>query len=210
MCCSTRTPSRLTLGRWISCSQPGRYHVLENGVAKLKTWDTMQVLQAGNHRLLYLELDPKLVETVIRQAGYECQLQDHPRHILAELRAPGRERPLLLFDACDPTNGGWFARCQFYADGLSGNVLQTPFALGNLYTSDGELDRKAVRLQIYKELPISFRLPGRPGINEQAVYGVLYQFLRALQETGVAVCGHGVLRPLLGGVHNKPVTPASG
>ncbi len=159
----------------------------------------MQVLQAGSHRLIFLELDPKLVESVARQAGYECRVEDHNRHMVVELELPpDAERPLLLFDASDPTNGGWFARCQFYVDGRSGSVLQTPFAVANRYDAQGQLQRRALRLQIFKELPISFRFPGRPTVSEQAVYAVLYQFLRALRESGVAVCGHGIIKPLTG------------
>jgi hypothetical protein len=158
----------------------------------------MQVLQAGAYKLIYLELEPEMVTNIARQAGFEARLKDGPRLMQLDLTAPGRTSPLLLFDAADPANLGWFSRCQFYVDGRSGAVLQTPLALANKRDRAGHAHHGAVRLSISKELPASFRLPGKQPLSEQVFYSLLFNFLTALAQTGVAVCGTGVIRPLAG------------
>src|SRR5580693_958215 len=158
----------------------------------------MQVLQAGQHKLIFLELDPDLVANAAKQAGFETKLKDSERYITLDLTAEGRQAPLLLFDAADPANLGWFSRCQFYVDGLSGSVLQTPIQLANQRDLKGRALPHSIRLQINKELPASFRLPNKAPVTEQMVYHVLYNFLNALMNTGVGVCGGKVVRPLAG------------
>lgn len=158
----------------------------------------MQVLQAGAQQLIYLELDPELVTTIAAQAGFECEVADGPRAMVLELSASSREGPLLLFDAADPANLGWFSRCQFYADGRTGMVLQTPFVLANTRDRSGRPVTSAIRLQILKELPVGFRMPGRQQVNEQVVYSALAALLMGLQKNGVAICGGPVLKPLAG------------
>ncbi|HEY7333755.1 MAG TPA: hypothetical protein VH639_02650 [Bryobacteraceae bacterium] len=158
----------------------------------------MQILQAGRHKLLLLELDAESLENVARQAGFEFKLQDQSRRVLLELTVEGRQAPLLLFDAADPGNLGWFSRCQFYVDGASGAVLQTPILLANQRDRSGRALPHSIRLQINKELPVTFRLPNKAPVTEQTVYAVLYSFLSALLNTGVGVCGAGVVKPLAG------------
>jgi len=158
----------------------------------------MQVLQAGPHKLIYLELQPEMVASIARQAGFETRAKDSQRVIHLELSASGRQAPLLLFDAADPANLGWFSRCQFYVDGRSGSVMQTPITLANKRDRGGRANRNAVRLAISKELPASFRLPGKQPLTEQVFYHLLLNFLQALTKTGVAVCGGGVVQPLAG------------
>ncbi|MBI5280891.1 MAG: hypothetical protein HY858_04350 [Candidatus Solibacter usitatus] len=53
-------------------------------------------------------------------------------------------------------------------------------------------------MQVLKELPSHFRLPGRQAVSEKLLYGVLFGFLTALLNTGVGICGKGVVRPLAG------------
>src|SRR5215472_12514983 len=158
----------------------------------------MQVLQAGRHKLMLLELETEFVENIARQAGFEFRLEDEERRVVLDLSAPERQAPLLLFDASDPANLGWFSRCQFYVDGTSGAVLQTPITISNQRDRSGRALPHAVRLQINKELPASFRLPNRAPVTEQMVYAVLYNFLNALLNTGVGVCGGTVVKPLAG------------
>ena len=158
----------------------------------------MQVLKAGEHKLLLLELDTEFIENIARQTGFEFRLEDETRRMVLDLNAEGRQAPLLLFDAADPANLGWFSRCQFYVDGTSGSVLQTPIQLANQRDRSGRALPNAVRLQINKELPSSFRLPGKAAVTEQMVYHVLYNFLNALLNTGVGVCGGPVVKPLAG------------
>lgn len=158
----------------------------------------MQILQAGRHKWLLLELDTESLENIARQAGFEFKLEDQARRVLLELTAEGRQAPLLLFDAADPGNLGWFSRCQFYVDGNSGAVLQTPIMIANQRDRSGRALPHAVRVQINKELPVSFRLPNKAPVTEQTVYAVLYSFLNALLNTGVGVCGAGVVKPLAG------------
>ena len=158
----------------------------------------MQVLQAGAHKLIYLELEPEMIANIARQAGFETRVKDGPRLMQLELSSPGRTSPLLLFDAADPANLGWFSRCQFYVDGRTGAVLQTPLVLANKRDRAGHAHQQAVKLSISKELPASFRLPGKQPLTEQVFYSLLFNFLTALGQTGVAVCGTGVVRPLAG------------
>lgn len=159
---------------------------------------TMQVLQAGPYKLIYLELQTEMVATIARQAGFEIKTKENPRTIQVDLSTPGRQAPLLLFDAADPANLGWFSRCQFYVDGRSGAVMQTPLTLANKRDRSGVPSRSSVRLTIAKELPASFRLPGKQALNEPVFYHLLDNFLNALMKTGVAVCGTGAVEPLAG------------
>jgi hypothetical protein len=158
----------------------------------------MQVLQAGQHKLIFLELQPQMVAKIARDAGFETRAKDGQRHIQLDLSAPGRQAPLLLFDAADPANLGWFSRCQFYVDGRTGTVMQTPLTLANKRDRGGKAHRNSLRIGISKELPASFRLPGKQPLTEQALYALLFTFLTALLKTGVAVCGNGVVQPLAG------------
>ncbi len=158
----------------------------------------MQVLQAGPHKLIYLELQAEIVANIARQAGFEAKARDSQRSMQLELSTPNREGPLLLFDAADPANLGWFSRCQFYVDGRTGMVMQTPLILANKRERNGKPLRNAVRLVISKELPASFRLPGKQPLTEQVFYLLLSNFLGALTKTGVALCGAGVVQPLAG------------
>lgn len=158
----------------------------------------MQVLQAGNHKLLLLELDREFLENIARQAGFEFRIEDTERNVVLDLNAAQRQAPLLLFDAADPGNLGWFSRCQFYVDGASGAVLQTPISLANQRDRAGRPMPHAIRVQITKELPVTFRLPGKTPVTEQTVYAVFYNLLNALLNTGVGVCGGPVIKPLAG------------
>jgi hypothetical protein len=158
----------------------------------------MQVLQAGRFKLLLLELETESIEAAVRQAGFVCKLEDQARRVVLDLSAEDRQAPLLLFDATDPGNLGWFSRCHFYVDGLSGVVLQTPITVANQRDRSGRALPNAVRVQINKELPASFRLPNRAPVTEQTIYLVLSNFLTALLNTGVGVCGGSVVKPLAG------------
>ena len=158
----------------------------------------MQVLQAGQHKWLLLELDRDFIENIARQAGFEFRFEEESRRVVLDLNAEGRQSPLLLFDAADPANLGWFSRCQFYVDGSNGAVLQTPIHLANQRDRSGHVLPYALRLQISKELPASFRLPNKAPVTEQTVYSVLFNLLNALLNTGVGVCGGSVVLPLAG------------
>lgn len=158
----------------------------------------MQVLQAGPHKLIYLEVQPEMVASIARQAGFETKARDGQRNLQLDLSVPDRQGPLLLFDAADPGNLGWFSRCQFYVDGRTGAVMQTPMTLANKRDRGGRAQLNAVRLSIAKELPASFRLPGKQPLTEQVFYALLLEFLNALFKTGVAVCGGGAVQPLAG------------
>jgi hypothetical protein len=158
----------------------------------------MQVLQAGSHKVLLLELDSELITNIAKQAGFEARISDQGRVVTADLSATERQAPLLLFDAADPGNLGWFSRCQFYVDGNNGAVLQTPLQIANLKDRNGKPLPNTLRLQILKELPANFRLPGKQPVTEQVVYSVLINFLQALTQVGVGVCGNKVVRPLAG------------
>ena len=158
----------------------------------------MQVLQAGAHKLIYLELQLDVVAGIAKQAGFEARTKDGGRTIQLDLTTPSSEGPLLLFDAADPANLGWFSRCQFYVDGKTGAVLQTPLSIANQRDRQGRVLPNAVRIQITKELPGSLRMPCRQPVSEQVVYAVFYNLLNALLHTGVGVCGGPTVKPLAG------------
>src|ERR1022692_4020966 len=144
----------------------------------------VQLLQAGQHKFIYLELQPEMVAGIARQAGFETRAKDSPRTI--------------HLDLADPANLGWFSRCQFYVDGRTGSVMQTPMTLANKRDRGGKAHPNAVRLIISKELPATFRLPGNQPLTEQVFYHLFLNFLNALTKNGVAVCGAGSIQPLAG------------
>ena len=158
----------------------------------------MQVSQSGQHKFILLELEPEVLVGIAKQAGFEPVLEDGKRTVWLDLTAAGREAPLLLFDAADPGNLGWFSRCQFYVDGQTGQVLQTPMILANHRDRAGRPLTDSILVQFTKELPVSFRLPGKNPVTEQTVYAVFLSFLNALLQTGVGVCGGPVIKPLAG------------
>lgn len=158
----------------------------------------MQVLEAGGRQLVQLELEVDLLRQAAEEAGFTCRAEERPRSIILDLAAADRDAPLLLFDGADPSNTGWFARCQFYVDARSGAVMQTPFVIGNLPDALGRVNPRAVRLQIFTELPFHARLPGRQPVNEKALFGVYVALLRGLLHNGVALCGQGSVQPLAG------------
>ncbi|MDQ2843428.1 MAG: hypothetical protein M3Y72_20785 [Acidobacteriota bacterium] len=162
----------------------------------------MQVLEAGSNKYLLLELDPEFIGNIAKQAGFGFKIDDQPRVMSLDLSANDRKAPLLLFDAADPGNLGWFSRCQFYVDGTSGSVLQTPLWLANQKDRSGRMSSHAVRVQIAKELPGTFRMPGRQLVTEQVIYAVLFNLLSALMNTGVGVCGGPIVKPLAGRTEN--------
>ncbi len=164
----------------------------------------MQVLNAGTHKLIQLEFDIDFIAGLVKQAGFECRIEDNARALTLHLRAAERRSPLLLFDAADPANLGWFSRCQFYIDGQTGCVLQTPISVANVRDRSGRALPDAVRIQLLKELPASFRLPGRSPVNENMICSVLMNFLGAMLQTGVGVCGGPVVKPLAGRTEPAP------
>ncbi|MFN7545494.1 MAG: hypothetical protein ACK5TN_22165 [Acidobacteriota bacterium] len=158
----------------------------------------MQVLQAGGEKYILLELEPEAIGGIASQAGFEAQLEERERAWVIHITAQDRKTPLLLFDAADPGNLGWFSRCQFYVDGASGNVLQTPLAIANLRDRRGNLLSNGLRVHIAKEISVRFKLPGRIAVNEQMIYQVFYNLLHALQNVGVGLCGGPSVRALAG------------
>src|ERR1700690_2099392 len=152
----------------------------------------MQVLQSGPHKWLLLELDREFIENIAKQTGFDLKFEEQSRRVLLDLNAESRQAPLLLFDAADPANLGWFSRCQFYVDGRTGNVMQTPLTVANKRDRAGRMVHNGLRLRIAKELPSTFRLPGKQPMTEQVLYAMLNNFLQALIRTGVAICGSSV------------------
>ena len=76
--------------------------------------------------------------------------------------------------------------------------MQTPMTLANKRDRSGKAQLNSVRLQICKELPANFRLPGNQPLTEQVFYHLFLNFLKALMRNGVAVCGGGAIIPLAG------------
>jgi hypothetical protein len=158
----------------------------------------MQYVQAGKHKLVQLEFDIEFLTSLVTQAGFEFRVEERKRSLVLDLTATNRDSPLLLFDAADPGNLGWFSRCQFYVDGKTGAVLQTPFFVANQRERSGRIIPTGIKIQLAKELPYDFRLPGRQPISEQVIYAVLFNFLNALQNVGVGLCGGPLVKPIAG------------
>ena len=157
----------------------------------------MQTLYAGSRQLILLELEHDLVKQGAVECGFDCQVSEGERQTTLELAAPDRESPLLLFDAADAANTGWFSRCQYYVDARTGAVLQTPFLLANRFDGRGRVLPRQIRLQIRRELSPDFRLPGRQAVTERVLYSVLFNFLGALTTHGVGLCGQGIVQPTM-------------
>lgn len=165
----------------------------------------MRFLQAGNQKLVALEPEHEIIENLVVQAGFKCKLEEDDRRVLLELKAAA-STTIRLFDASDAANRAWFSSCQFYVDGISGAVLQTPLTISNCRDRQGRLTQ-GLRLALSKELPATFRLPGRQAVSERVVYALLYNFLLALTQSGVAICGKGGIRPLMGGAAGFATKP---
>jgi hypothetical protein len=157
----------------------------------------MRYLQAGGRRLVALEPDPDAIRSICQRAGFACEIEESPRQIVLKVNPSDDGQPFLLFDASEPANLGWFSRCQFYVDGFTGAVLQTPLTVANV-RERGQLKTNQLRVALSTELPAAFRLPGRQTVSEDVLYSLLYSFLTALRETGVGICGRGSVQPLAG------------
>jgi len=157
----------------------------------------MRYLQAAGQKLVALEPDHDVIRNLVEQAGFECVIDEDRRQLILEVTPEHEGERLLLFDASAKENLGWFSRCQFYVDGLTGAVLQTPITISNC-RREGKLVKNALKVALSTELPAGFRLPGRQNLSEQVVYALLYNLLNALRENGVAVCGAGSIVPLAG------------
>ena len=83
----------------------------------------MRYLEAGGQRFVALEPDHEAIRSAAEQAGFNCKINEQPRQLLLEVSPSEVDEQLLLFDASEPSNLGWFSRCQFYVDGLTGAVL---------------------------------------------------------------------------------------
>ena len=51
----------------------------------------MQVLLAGDHKFLLLELDPDFVANIAKQAGFEYKIEDTKRSLCLDLLAADRQ-----------------------------------------------------------------------------------------------------------------------
>lgn len=157
----------------------------------------MRYVQAGEQQLVVLEPEHDTLRQLVQQAGFTANITKEARRVTIEVSALESSGPLLLFDAGDPANLGWFSRCQFYVDSLSGVVLQTPLVISNCH-SGSEVDRERLRISMATEVPAGFRLAGKKSLSEQVVYALLFNLLTALRDTGVALCGSAGLQPLAG------------
>jgi len=163
----------------------------------------MRIVQAGDQQLLSLEPEREVLEDLVSQAGFNCKIEESDRQVVLEVSPASPSDPILLFDAVQPANLGWFSRCQFYVDGFSGAVLQTPLRIANCRDAKGKPLHR-LRIAVSTELPTSYRVPGHDQVSEQIVYTVLYNLLVALRETGVAVCGGTGVEPLAGPRSGEP------
>ena len=66
----------------------------------------MQVLNAGLHKLLLLELDTDFISNIAKQAGFEFKLEEGPRSLMLDLTAPDRQVPLTAVRCCGSGQSG--------------------------------------------------------------------------------------------------------
>ena len=158
----------------------------------------MQVLERAAINIFCWNLIPNLWPISLGRPASNSKLRTGKRTLSVDLLAVERQAPLLLFDAADPGNLGWFSRCQFYVDGRTGSGMQTPPAWRINGTGADARCLTRSRTQMTKELPGSFRMPGRQPVNEQVIYAILFNLLNALLNTGVGVCGGPGIKPLAG------------
>ena len=52
----------------------------------------MQVLQAGQHKWIFLELEGELVSNIAKREGFDAKLKDSARNMIVELRRKGGKR----------------------------------------------------------------------------------------------------------------------
>ena len=50
----------------------------------------MQVVQAGPHKYILLELEAEVLFSIAKQTGFECKLEEGKLALALELAAPGR------------------------------------------------------------------------------------------------------------------------
>ena len=111
-----------------------------------------------------------------------------------------------LIDAAERVRAGDFSARVEARDEVAGDELDSlsrafnrmTIQLANQRDRSGRALPYSVRLQINKELPASFRLPNKAAVTEQTVYSVLFNFMNALLNTGVGVCGGPVVQALAG------------
>ena len=163
----------------------------------------MRFLEAKGREWIAIEPEQELIRSLAEKAGFVCDIVEDSRRLILEIEPASANEPLLLFDAAEPANLGWFSRCRFYVDAVSGKVLQTPLVLANCRDAEGRLLHK-LRVAVEKEVPVGFRLPGRRTVDVQMVYMLLENLLQALFDGGVAICGTGGVVPLTG---RPPQTP---
>ena len=173
-----------------------RFRLLQPHVRYNDLWN-MQVLQAGSHKLIYLELQPEMIANIARQAGFETRAKDGPRTIQLDLKRPRTAGSLAAVRCRRSGQPGWFSRCQFYVDGRTGGVMQTPLTLANTRPRRAT-QRNSVRLCIAKELPVSFRLPGKqPSTSRSSItcWSTSWTLSRAPGWPSAAAGGGTVGRP---------------
>ena len=159
----------------------------------------MQVLQAGQHKLIYLELEPEMVSSIAKQAGFDTKAKDRrARHHAG----PHGGRPAVAAAA---------VRCG--RSGQPGMVFALPVLHGWPHRGGdanahhpGEQARP--RRQARSAIPCASISPRncRPASGCRAssrspsrcLYALLFNFLNALMKTGVAVCGGDAVQALAG------------
>jgi len=148
---------------------------------------------SGQHKLLLLELDLDLVTTIAKQAGFEVKSEDTARSLVLDLNATGRQAPLLLFDAADQAKPRLFSRCQYYVEGRTGVIMQTPITLAISATAtDARFPTQSPENR--KRIALQFSAARKAGHHEQIIYALLQSVLGALTKTGIAVCGGPVVQ----------------
>jgi hypothetical protein len=66
----------------------------------------MQVLQAGEHKFLLLELDPELVANIAKQAGFEYRIEENARSVSLDSLPDARRRCCFSMPPTPATWGG--------------------------------------------------------------------------------------------------------
>jgi len=112
----------------------------------------------GAAQVIYLELQPEMVASIARQAGFETQGQGFAAHrIHLDLSAPVRQAAFAALRCGRSGQSRLVSPLPVYVARAHGAIMQTPMTLANkARTRGGKAQFHAVRLTICKKLPASF------------------------------------------------------
>ena len=134
----------------------------------------MQVFNAGQHKLLLLELDTEFISNIAKQAGFEFKLEEGAAKLDARTHRP-RQAGSAAAVRCGRSRQPWLVLAMPILRRRKHRRRPPDAHLASPTKRIGAGGRcpTVIRLQIAKEIPANFRLPGKQPVNEQMLYAVL-------------------------------------